>query len=528
MSTRSRAHAAVVAATVAFVAVATTAWLCVPTWRVAWLVAVGLLWVAPGVIAMARAYREYRSRWAMAFLLGGPFGFALSSVCLLPFWLLGVRSGFLLVAVPVAASVLAWLTPSLGRGLDVPRYGRRDLLALALLILIVPLVVARPYSQVGKDLPEGRAYRAYFTADFVWAMAVVSEVSKGDGGLPANPFHVDMPLHYYWLAHLLPSLEYRTLEREVRLDHLLLADAVLSGVMFLAFLYALGKQFARGARRDPDRLRGDRAVHQSRGALRPVRLVVAGPAAVAGPLPQHRRRESLDVRRAADRWLAEGLAVSAAAPDRLCAGLHVAAGDGPAGTAAPRQRRRARRRAARLRTARQHVLRPDGRDHGGAAVSSIAIVRARAWRIGIAQAVVAAIPLAAAVWLSRDLEYVVAGGQLIDITPNLLATRHPISGPLISMGPILLVMALGTWLWARRGWGHARVLVPGFAMVVCTLFYFFVDVRDHQDVYVGWRAGHLFFITAGGMVGWTWWRLTHSTPAGGTSPALPRWPSQRS
>lgn len=247
LSARSRSHAPVVAATASFLAVAATAWLCVATWRVAWLVAVGLLWVAPGVIAMARAFREYRSRWAMAFLLGGPFGFALSSVGLLPFWLLGVRSGFLLVAVPLAASVLAWLTPSLGRGLDVPRYGRRDLLALALLILLVPLVVARPYSQVGKDLPEGRAYRAYFTADFVWAMAVVSEVSKGDGGLPANPFHVDMRLHYYWLAHLLPSLEYRTLQREVRLDHLLLADAVMSGVMFLGFLYALGKQFARGA-----------------------------------------------------------------------------------------------------------------------------------------------------------------------------------------------------------------------------------------------------------------------------------------
>ena len=70
MSTRSRGHAAVVAATVSLVAVALTAWLCVPGWRVAWLVTVGLLWVAPGVIAMARAYREYRSRWPMAFLLG--------------------------------------------------------------------------------------------------------------------------------------------------------------------------------------------------------------------------------------------------------------------------------------------------------------------------------------------------------------------------------------------------------------------------------------------------------------------------
>ncbi|MEZ5288843.1 MAG: hypothetical protein R2712_29395 [Vicinamibacterales bacterium] len=31
--------------------------------------------------------------------------------------------------------------------------------------------------------------------------------------------------------------------------------------------------------------------------------------------------------------------------------------------------------------------------------------------------------------------------------------------------------------------------------VTCTAFGF-VDVRDHQDVYVGWRVGHLWFISA--------------------------------
>jgi uncharacterized membrane protein len=144
-------------------------------------------------------------------------------------------------------------------------------------------------------------------------------------------------------------------------------------------------------------------------------------------------------------------------------------------------------------------------------VSAVAVLCRRAWRIGVLQALVAAIPVLAAVWVSRVLEYVAGGGQLIDITPNPLATRHPISGPLISVGPVLVVLALGSWLWKRRGWGHERILAPGIALVVCTSFYFFVDVRDHQDVYVGWRAGHLLFITAGGMIGWTWWRLTHAT-----------------
>lgn len=32
--------------------------------------------------------------------------------------------------------------------------------------------------------------------------------------------------------------------------------------------------------------------------------------------------------------------------------------------------------------------------------------------------------------------------------------------------------------------------------ITCAVFYFFVDVRDHQNVYVGWRVGHFLFIGA--------------------------------
>ena len=35
-----------------------------------------------------------------------------------------------------------------------------------------------PFAHVGEELPEGRAYRAYFTADFVWEVAVVAELAK--------------------------------------------------------------------------------------------------------------------------------------------------------------------------------------------------------------------------------------------------------------------------------------------------------------------------------------------------------------
>ena len=88
------------------------------------------------------------------------------------------------------------------------RTDRRDGRVLLLALLLVPLIVARPFSLVGIEIPEGHVYRAYFTADYVWRRAVVAELAKGDF-LPVNPFYVGDVLHYYWMPHLLSAVEYR-------------------------------------------------------------------------------------------------------------------------------------------------------------------------------------------------------------------------------------------------------------------------------------------------------------------------------
>lgn len=492
---------------IAAIAVVWTAWLCVPSWRVLWLAGIGLLWVAPGVIALDRLYRECASRWGLALLLGPPVGYALTSLCLLAVWLLGGRSGWWLVVTPAVAGAIAACLPPLGTRLDVPRFGRRDVLAVALLLLLVPLIVARPFSKVGADLPEGRAYRAYFTADFVWAMAVVSEVSKGDV-LPQNPYHLDMPLHYYWLAHLLPALEHRTLGREVRLDHLLLANAVFSAVMFVAFLYGLGKQVSRSV------------VATVLGCVITVLLTSPEGLYVLVDLWWQDRPLSL-VRYlnidAISRWFFGALPVDGLHRLLLYQPQHQI-GYALACTALLVMVQQARRPTTRAAAAAGALL--------GCAflistfsavmvavmvamVGSMTILRARAWKAGMMQALAGGGPLLAAAALTRYLAYVTGVGRLIEVLPNPLAVRHPISGPVISMGPVLAVLAAGAWLWHRKTAGRERGLLAGVALVVCITFYFFVGVRDHQDVYVGWRAGHLIFITAGGFIGWAWWRLMH-------------------
>ncbi|MGV3517132.1 hypothetical protein [Luteitalea sp.] len=486
-----------------------TAVVCVGVWPALWLAAVGGAWVLPGIIAVRKAYGSHDSRWGPACLLGPPVGYALSSLCLLGVWLLGGRSGWWLLGTPLAGSVLAWYTPPLRRGLDLPRFDRRDAMAVGLLMWLVPAIVARPYALVGEDLPEGRAYRAYFTADFVWAMAVVSEVSKGDV-LPANPYHLDMPLHYYWLAHLLPAVEHRTLGREVRLDQLLLADAVFSGTMFLGFLYALGKQFTRAVA--PTLI----------GCVATVLLTSPeGLYAMCDLWRQHRplslvRYLNID---AISRWMFGALPIDGLQRLLLYQPQHQI-GYALACTALllmVQQRRRPQVGAAAMAGAVlgcAFLISTFSALMVAAMIAVVgawAIVRTGAWQVGAWQALSGGVPVLVAVWLSRRLEYVTGGGQLIDIVPNPLAVRHPIVGPMISMGPVLLTLAIGAWLWRRRSPGRDRALLTGVALLICALFYFFVDVRDHQDVYVGWRAGHLVFITCGGFVGWTWWRLVHRT-----------------
>ncbi len=487
-----------------------TAWLCVSSWWVLWLAGVAAAWVVPGVVGVLRAYRDCRSRIGLALLLGAPVGFAMSSLVLLAAWLAGWQSALWLLGAPAIATGLAWWTPSLGSHLDVPRFGRRDVLAVALLLLLVPLVVARPYSRVGADLPEGRAYRAYFTADFVWAMAVVSEVSKGDV-LPVNPFHQEMPLHYYWMAHLMPSLEHRTLAREVRLDHLLLADAVFSGVAFVAFLYALGKHVTRGVSATV------------LGCL--VSVLFTSPEGLYALVDLWRQARPLSLVQylnidAISRWLLGTLPVDGLQRLLLyqphhqmgyalgCLGLLVMM----------QQRRQPRVRASALAglllgvgllvsTFSAFMLAVMT-----AGVAGVAIVRTRAWRTGVWQALAAGVPLMTAVWLSRRLEYIEPDDHaFVQFGVNPLVREHPLTGLALSLGPLLLILLIGLWWGWRQTTRHRRdrFLMPLIALVVSLAFYYFVDVRDHQDVYVGWRAGHLILITAGGTIGWTWWRLVH-------------------
>ena len=157
------------------------------------------LWMAwPGVMIARRLYGSQRGQWLPSLLVGPVWGFAATSLVLLALWIAGVRATFVLALAPLGAALLVVPCRWLRGALVAPAYDRRDVAALLLVLLIVPAVVARPYARVGEMRPEGKAYRAYFIADFEWAMAVAEEISKGDVP-PKNPFLAGDHLHYYCL-----------------------------------------------------------------------------------------------------------------------------------------------------------------------------------------------------------------------------------------------------------------------------------------------------------------------------------------
>ena len=55
-------------------------------------------------------------------------------------------------------------------------------------------------------------------------------------------------------------------------------------------------------------------------------------------------------------------------------------------------------------------------------------------------------------------------------------------------------------------------------LIACTIYiYFFVDVRDHQEVYVGWRVGHVLFLAFAPLAGLAWLWLRELRGAAGAA-----------
>jgi hypothetical protein len=446
----------------------------------------------PGVAFAYLLYEEQPGRGLAAIFVGPVWGFGASSIVLLVMWIVGIRGPVLLVAPVLAAFALALCAIPLRRTLVPPPFRAADVIAVCLLVVVTAGIVARPFSRVASALPDGgRAYRAYFTADFVWRMAVAAELAKGDVP-PVNPFYRHDYLHYYWLAHLLPAAEYREMRAVASLEQILLANSVALDVTFVMFLYGFCRQWVRS----------------------PVALTAACTAALlgssfegterlyylwrdGGPLDSL-RMQNID---GMTRWIYRSLPVDGL-QRLLWYQPHHATGYALGLSAMlvlvqARASEKARIFALSgallacclLLSAFSAIM----LSAVAALVALIVLVPRRAWRAIVPAAVAAAIPLLLATAAAMQLGYVDrSSGGLVRVLSNPLAFTEPVWAIFLSFGPLLLLSILGA---AMAFWQREKALVTVTAIIVVSFaFYFFVDLRGHQYVYVGWRAGNLLFI----------------------------------
>lgn len=489
-------------ALVAAAAVGATIFSLAPAGIVVRLVLVVLWFALPGAVLAFRLYRGHPGATGAALLLGPSWGFALGSLTLLAFWAAGWRHPAILAAAPVVAAALTWAgtIPVIGV-CEPPRFTRRDAVAACGVLLLVPLVVVLPYRNVGVDVPDGRAYRAYFTADFVWKMAVVAEVSKGELP-PRNQFLRAKPLHYYWTPHLISAAEYRALSRSVRLDQMLLVNSVLLGLAFVAFLYAFARQFVSSA---------------TAAALGCAAAVLCGSyEGLEQLIVVWRRGIPLEALRivnidAVTRWFYESLPVDGLHRLLLYQPQHhaMAYAVGLSAVLLVVQTRKVTRPA---------LMAVVGVLLGASVLLSafsalmvtamaalyvlVRLVAERAWRAVPACAIAGALPLAAAAGAAILLEYVdrsAGSSGVFEIIANPLAFHRVLVGITLNFGAVL-VLGLAGLAWGLRR-QPLMFAAPGIVVAVSFFFYFFVNVPDVQYVYVGWRAGHFLLIAGAALCG---------------------------
>jgi hypothetical protein len=168
----------------------------------------------------------YAAIFLLALMPGLPVGFALFGRRHAAGWIVGAALGYFFTTLALwaviaighpssTAFILAWVTAIAVAGaassrvqapiLTVPAWRSIDTRALLLVLLLVCVIAGPPFAHLGaRDEAGNRYYRAYFTADFVWHMAVTAEVQKFSMP-PRNMFMPHRPLHYYWAYFVLPG-----------------------------------------------------------------------------------------------------------------------------------------------------------------------------------------------------------------------------------------------------------------------------------------------------------------------------------
>ena len=187
---------------------------------------------APGLpVGFALFGRQHAAGW----IAGALAGYAITALAL---WIpvqLGVAHAASFVACWLGGALLAWLaTRHLQPVALLPSWSRRDSLALTLVLLVVPVLLWQPFRHIGAPDEQGaRRYRAYFTADFLWHVALTAELARGEAP-PRNPYLSSRPLNYYWAYFVPPAVAARA---GFPISACLTINALGAGLLFVSAIF---------------------------------------------------------------------------------------------------------------------------------------------------------------------------------------------------------------------------------------------------------------------------------------------------
>jgi hypothetical protein len=464
------------------------------------LVGVGVWMVLPGVALVRQLFGSASGGGIGAWLVGPAVGFGTSVFGIFLWWAVGIQNWMAIVGGPLFTWAIVWIIRRVGHPqLRLPTFTSRDVTAAALLVLVVPAVTWAPYDHVREPVHDGEAYRAYFTADFIWAMTVTGELAKGDVP-PANPFLRERPLNYYWFAHFLSGAVYRTAAGRAvaSTEPVVLVNGLMFGSAFILFAYAL-----------------TRMVGASPGASA---FVVAcgflansyeGADLIRSALTGHTPWSELPNTNvdAVTRWFYKGMAVDGLQRLLLYQPHHLTG--------------YALALAALWLVAVAEDVTAVGVALGagcllalallfstfGALIVSVALgglyalrlVQQRAMSRAWQPALLVAGPVLVGVLATKALGFTDDRyGSLLLVGLNPVAAEKVVRVWVMSFGPLLFgaIAACLAWRWLLRE-GAAPVAL----VLSATAFWFFTNVPDSGDVWVGWRSGHMLLLAFAAMSG---------------------------
>lgn len=192
----------------------------------------------PGLpLGFALFGRRHAGGWIAGMLLG----YAITSFAWWAVVFFQLVSTVAFVAAWLVACAVAWILAAVRKRqaayplVVLPPWSRRDTAALAFVLLLVPALMGLPFARLGSSDDAGtRRYRAYFIADFVWHTALTAELAKHEQP-PRNPYFAAEPVHYYWTYFRVPA----TLSSVTGVDvqRALKLNALGAALLFIAALY---------------------------------------------------------------------------------------------------------------------------------------------------------------------------------------------------------------------------------------------------------------------------------------------------